>query len=85
MAIIKRKCWPEFFKKVMEGKKNYDIRHGSTNVKAGDTLVFQEFDPETKKYTGRSVKKKILRVSKTKSSGLFHKVKGGGFAIISFD
>lgn len=34
--------------------------------KAGDTLVFREWDPNSKKYTGRSIEKRVRSVIRTK-------------------
>ncbi len=63
---IRKKCWPELFKDITSGKKNFDIRLGDFECNEGDILVLEEWNPETKKYTGRSVEKEIKYVLKTK-------------------
>jgi ribosomal protein S17 len=64
MAEIKKKTWPEYFQKILDGKKNVDIRLADFDVNEGDTLVLEEYNPETKKYTGRVLKKKIKNINK---------------------
>ncbi len=66
MAVIKKKTWPESFAPILSGKKGYDLRLGDFAVSEGDTIVFEEWDPTTKQYTGRSVEKRVTYVSKFK-------------------
>ncbi len=66
MATIKKKIWPEYFKLVKSGKKKFELRLADFKVKVGDTLVLEEWNPKTKKYTGRKIKKKIKYVLKFK-------------------
>lgn len=61
---IKKKCWPELFQKISEGKKNADIRLADFEIKEGDTLIFEEYDPSSKKYTGRKITKKVKNLNK---------------------
>lgn len=65
MATIKKKSWPQSFKLIKSGKKKFDLRV-PFKIKEGDTLVFEEWDPKKKKYTGRCVKKKAKFVYKFK-------------------
>jgi len=58
MAIIKKKIWPEYFEAVVSGKKKYELRLNDFEINEGDTLMFEEWSPETKEYTGRKIKKK---------------------------
>ncbi|HEY5220891.1 MAG TPA: DUF3850 domain-containing protein [Candidatus Paceibacterota bacterium] len=59
MAIIHKKLWPEYFDLVVSGKKRFELRVADFVVAEGDTLVLEEWDPQTKSYTGRSVEKKV--------------------------
>ena len=59
MARIEKKSWPPQFKKVLSGKRT-ELRLGDWEAKSGDTLYLREWDPKTKKYTGRSVEKKVV-------------------------
>jgi hypothetical protein len=66
MAIIEKKCWPEWFEKVKNGSKNFEIRLADEDYKKGDILLLREYDPNTKKYTGNEIRKEITEVSKSK-------------------
>ena len=57
--IIEKKSWPEIFEKVKKGKKHFDVRLADFKIKKGDTLILMEWNPKTKKYTGRKLKFKI--------------------------
>jgi ASC-1-like (ASCH) protein len=59
MAVIKKKCWPEYFEAIKSGKKRFEIRAADFKIREGDTLVLEEWDPKTKSYTGRKIKKKV--------------------------
>ena len=88
MALIHKKIWPEYFDAVASGKKKYELRLNDFEVKGGDMLVLEEWDPETKKYTGRSTEKKVTYVGKLKIDKLFwpeEQIKEKGIQIISLD
>jgi hypothetical protein len=59
MAIIKKKTWPKIFEDVLSGKKKFDLRLADFDVKEGDTLILEEWNPETKEHTGRQLEKKV--------------------------
>jgi len=61
---IRKKCWPELFQKMLEGKKTTDVRLADFNIKEGDILVLEEYNPKTKQYTGRILKKKVKNLNK---------------------
>ncbi|MDP2947178.1 MAG: DUF3850 domain-containing protein [Nanoarchaeota archaeon] len=63
---IHKKTWPELFQKVLDGEKNFDVRLGDFEIHNEDVLILDEYDPEKKQYTGRSVKKKVSFVAKWK-------------------
>jgi ASC-1-like (ASCH) protein len=65
MAVIKKKSWPESFKLIKSGKKKFDLRV-PFKIEKGDVLVFEEWDPKKKKYTGRSIRKKTGFIYKFK-------------------
>ena len=89
MAIIKKKAWPEWFEAVVSGKKQYDLRLNDFEVQEGDALVLEEWDPETKNYTGRSIEKKALSVRKfdinTQKYWPKEEILEKGLQIISFE
>ena len=61
---IKKKCWPELFEKILKGEKKADIRLADFDISQGDTLVLEEYNPGTKQYTGRVIKKQIKNLNK---------------------
>ncbi|UCD04206.1 MAG: DUF3850 domain-containing protein [Candidatus Woesearchaeota archaeon] len=71
--IIKKKAWPELFELVKEGKKNFDVRLADFDCKEGDILLLKEWDPKTKEYTGRELKKEVSFVLKTKDCEFWKK------------
>ncbi len=64
--IIKKKCLPEFFEKIISGEKKFEVRLADFECQVGDVLLLEEWDPETKQYTGRILSRKITYVLKTK-------------------
>ena len=61
---IHKKIWPKYFQEILEGKKKFEVRLADFEIKEGDILVLEEYDPKTKKYTGRTIKKKVGFVTK---------------------
>jgi len=63
---IKKKTWPELFQKMLDGKKNADVRLADFEVGEGDVIVFEEYNPESREYTGRVLKKRVKNLNKIK-------------------
>jgi ASC-1-like (ASCH) protein len=59
MAIIKKKIPPEYFELVNSGKKNFEVRVAEFKVEEGDTIILEEWNPETKQYTGRTIEREV--------------------------
>ena len=87
MAIIKKKIWPEYFELVSSGKKKFELRLADFDVKEGDTLLLEEWDPKTKEYTGRSIEKKVSLVLKFNLNdfGQEDVIKEKGLVVIQLD
>jgi len=87
MAIIKKKIWPENFEEVASGKKNFEVRLNDFDISEGDTLVLEEWDPNTKSYTDRSIKKNVTYVKKltVDSFGQGKEIIEKGFQVISIE
>ena len=64
MTQIKKKTWPKEFQEILEGKKNVDVRLADFDIKEGDELVLEEYNPETKEYSGRVISKKVKNLTK---------------------
>ena len=61
---IKKKTWPKYFQEVLEGKKTFEVRLADFEIKEGDVLILEEYDPKIKSYTGRTIRKKVNFVTK---------------------
>mgnify|MGYP006269662811 CR=1 FL=1 len=62
MAKITKKMWPAYFAKARAWKAH--ARLADFAVKRGDTIIFAEWDPRTRRYTGRKFSRKVKVVSK---------------------
>lgn len=84
---IEKKVWPEYFQKIIDGVKKYELRLADFDVKEGDTLILKEWDPESRKYTGREISKKATYILKTNDVKFWDKeeIDRYGFQIISFE
>ena len=81
-----KKLLPQYFQKILDGKKTYELRLADWECNEGDTLVLQEWDNQTKQYTGRTMEKEVTYVGKTKDITIWPKeeIEKYGFQIISF-
>ena len=81
-----KKVWPEYFQKILDGKKTYELRLADWECNEGDILVLQEWNPETKEYTGREIEKEVTYVGRTKNTTFWPKedVEKYGYQIIAF-
>ena len=66
MSEIEKKMWPESYEKVLSGEKTYDLRLADWACHPGDVIVFKEWDPTAKAYTGREMRRRVGYVGKTK-------------------
>ncbi|HBF6275554.1 TPA: DUF3850 domain-containing protein [Clostridioides difficile] len=58
--IHELKILPQYFKEVVNGNKNFEVRKNDRGFKKSDLLVLKEFDGE--KYTGLETRKEITYV-----------------------
>ncbi|MBI5045705.1 MAG: DUF3850 domain-containing protein [Candidatus Niyogibacteria bacterium] len=87
MALIKKKIWPEFFELVAFGKKKFEVRTADFEAAEGDTLMLEEWDPQTSRYTGRKIEKKVGYVLRFKSDDFGQKkeIEENGLQIMSLE
>ncbi len=88
MTVIKKKIWPEYFEAVSSGKKKYELRLNDFEINDGDTLILEEWNPETQKYTGRKIEKKVTYVGRFKINQLFwpeEEIRERGIQVISLE
>ena len=64
MAEIRKKIWPKYFQLVKSDKKKFELRLADFRIKAGDSLILEEWNPKRKEYTGRKIKTKVKYVLK---------------------
>ena len=67
-------------------KKNFELRLNDFEIQEGDSLILEEWDPETKQYTGRALERNVTYVAKFKLDQLFwteDEIKENGIQIIS--
>jgi uncharacterized protein DUF3850 len=70
------KSWPEFFRDVLEGKKNHEYRLNDRGYRVGDVLRLREYDPMARAYTGRSVDRSVTYVCDLSRVG------GGNYVVL---
>lgn len=63
MEFIAKKTWPHFFQLMEDGHKNTDLRLADFEVKPGDVIIFQEWDPVEERYTGREFSRIVENVN----------------------
>lgn len=87
MATIHKKVWKEYFEKIISGKKKLELRLADFEVNEGDNLVLEEWDKDTKEYTGRKIEVVATYILKTKGLSFWspEDVEKYGFQIIQFE
>lgn len=89
MVTINKKCWPEFFEKFLSGERTFELRLADFDLKEGDTIIMEEFNPETKEYTGRKAEFRCKRVERSAKDPLqfygIADVRKHGFWIIQLE
>lgn len=84
---IEKKVWPEFFQKIIDGGKNFELRLADFKCNQGDALVLREWNPKIREYTGRVLEKKVAYVLKTKDVKFWPEedVEKYGLQVIGFE
>lgn len=60
------KIIPKYFKEIVDGNKNFEVRKNDRNYKIGDTLILKEYDPIKKNFTGNYAKTTVMYILKDK-------------------
>ena len=66
MTTIEKKVWPEYFERILDSSKTFELRLQDFDIAEGDELRLREWDPATKAYTGRELTKRVGFVGKWK-------------------
>lgn len=69
MALIRKKSYPPYFEQVSNGEKKFDLRLADFDARPGDTIIFEEYDPDTRRPTGRTSTHRIGYVLNTRDLG----------------
>ena len=87
MTTIRKKVWPEYFEKIISGKKKVELRLADFEINEGDTLILEEWDNKNKEYTGRKIEVIATYILKTKGQTFWpqEEVDKHGFQIIQFE
>jgi hypothetical protein len=64
------KTWPEPFAMLYAGSKTFEIRKDDRDFQLADTLILEEWDPETKEYTGRALTRMVTYITRGPAWGL---------------
>jgi hypothetical protein len=54
------KTWTPFFKAVKSGTKQFEVRKNDRDYEVGDTLILNDFNPSTEKFSGDWVPKLVI-------------------------
>lgn len=71
---------------MVSGKKRFELRLADFNIQEGDNLILEEWDPETKQYTGRKTEKIVDYALKFKFNdfGQEKEIREKGLLVIQF-
>lgn len=87
MSIIEKKCWTEYFEKILTGEKKVEVRLANFECTTDDIIILREWNPKTKQYTGRTIRKMITNVVRTKELSFWSEqdIEQYGYQIISLE
>jgi Domain of unknown function (DUF3850) len=57
------KSWPQYFAPIREGRRTHELRRNDRDFQVGDTMLLEEFDPQTQKYTGETCEVEITSMT----------------------
>ncbi len=84
--IIVKKIWLDKFD--IDKKLNIDFRLADFELEKGDMIIFKEWNPETREFTGREYKKTVKNVVKSESPTRYWKqqeMEKHGMYLIQYD
>jgi hypothetical protein len=57
------KSWAQYFGPITTDQRTHDLRRNDRDYKVGDTMILEEFDPTTQKYTGQKCEVEITSMT----------------------
>jgi NTP pyrophosphatase (non-canonical NTP hydrolase) len=81
---IHKKVLSKYFEQLRAGKKTFELRLADWRCNEGDILILEEIDDTTKQPTGRTMRRTVSYILKTKGVDLFPKedVENYGYQIL---
>lgn len=70
MTTHELKSWPKSFAAIVDGLKTYEVRVADRPFAIGDQVLFREWNPETKEYTGDDCQAAIIYLTAAGEWGL---------------
>ena len=64
------KAWPKPFQAIWDGHKRFEYRLNDRNFQVWDTLRLLEWDPETKRCTGREIEAYVSHILRAPDFGM---------------
>ena len=82
-----KKILPEYFQKILDWTKKYELRLADWECKEGDILVLVEYNSVKQEPTGRYIEKTVTDIRKTKDLEFYKQedIDKYGYQIISFE
>ncbi len=82
-----KKILPEYFQKIIDWTKKYELRLADWECNPGDMLVLREYHAENQEPTGRYIEKIVTDIQKTKDLQFYSRedIEKYGYQIISFE
>jgi hypothetical protein len=71
------KIWPQWFDAIRLGSKSYEIRYDDRGFNVGDRLVLEEFKAGVGEYTGRTIEKRVVYISRGDDAEAFGGLREG--------
>lgn len=66
------KCWPEYFRAIIDGDKTFEVRKDDRGFEVGDELILREYILAEDRYTGRELLVDVTYLMRGESWGIQH-------------
>lgn len=65
VRVHELKTWPRFFRDLIARRKHTELRRHDRDFQVGDTLLLREWQPRSKTYTRREIRRVITHMYAT--------------------
>lgn len=59
------KIWPDYFDRILDGTKTFELRYGDRPFEVGDMLHLREWSPDSEEYTGRDIRVEVSYIMRS--------------------